>query len=88
MEAMKQTKEYKLLLILIPDTTPANAITEWDMGHEMENLSEEFVEAGRDLAKYPCTVGIVYTKSNTNKNFTLMHERLKEAGLHNFALVN
>ena len=88
MEAMKQTKEYKLLLIMIPDTTPTNAITEWDMGHEMENLSEEFVAAGRDLAKLPCTIGIVYAKSNTLKNFTVMHDRLKDAGLTNFALVN
>ena len=49
MEANKDQQRYRLLLIMIPDTTPANAVTEWDMGHEMENLSEEFVNAGREL---------------------------------------
>ena len=74
---------------MIPDTTPSNATTEWDMGHEMENLTEDFVAAGRELANLPCTVGIVFARSaNPYKNFTLMHDRLESAGLTNFALVN
>ena len=49
MESVKDQQQYRLLLIMIPDTTPANAVTEWDMGHEMESLSEEFISAGREL---------------------------------------
>ena len=49
MESIKDQQQYRLLLIMIPDTAPANAVTEWDMGHEMESLSEEFISAGREL---------------------------------------
>ena len=60
MEQSKQDMDYKLLLIMIPDTTPTNATTGWDMGHEMDRMTPEFVAAGRDLANFPCTVGLVY----------------------------
>ena len=63
MDITKQPNEYMLLLIAIPDTIPSQATTGWDTGHEMESLSAEFLAAGRELTKLPCTVGLVYTKS-------------------------
>ena len=87
---MPSPKEYKLLLICVPDTTPAQATTYRDTGHGMDVLTPQFLTAARDLGKLPCTVGIVYTRSANPhyKNLQQMHAKLKAAGLHNVALVN
>ena len=87
MDATKQEKQYKIMLIAIPDQT--TKVIERDVGVEFERLSGEFVAVGRELAKMPCTVGFVFAKSvNPYKNFAFMYDNLKNAGLTNFALVN